>query len=348
MEVKRIGLDIAKNVFQAVGVDGSGKEVFSKRIRRAEVIDFFAEQRPCRVGIEACPSAHHWARELEKLGHTIALLPAAYVKSYVWGNKTDAKDAQAICRAMEDDRIRPIPVKTRDQQAHLSLHRAREFLVAERTKLSNKLRALLAEMGMVERQGQAGLQRLIAIACSPEDHNLPSAMSGSLRSLVATYEVLDAEVKKLHGEIRAHAKQDSTCRLLLTIPGIGPITASALAATIGDVSNFPNARRFAAWLGLTPKVDASGDKVRHGSISKRGDEYVRQLLVLGAQTVMRYQARHQPGTPGHDLWLARLRKRKHHNVAVVAQANKTARIVWAVLTYQQPYSATRRPRTPAI
>jgi transposase len=335
MEVKLIGLDIAKSVFQVCGVDETSEVGLTKRLRRDGLLRFFARQAPTTVAMEACATAHHWGRELTALGHEVRLLPPRYVKSYVWRNKTDAADAAAICAASRDRRIQAVPVKSVEQQAVLSLHRVRDLLVRQRTMLGNALRAMLAEFGIVAPQGPAGLTRLRALV--DDGSALPELAQEAAAALAAQWRALYERIRGLERSIERHHKSDAQSQRLATIPGIGPITATALAATVGDARQFRTGRHLAAWLGLTPKEHASGLKRRQGGISKRGDAYLRRLLVLGAQSRLR---RHKAQGAGADPWLDALRQRKPTPVVATALANKTARIAWAILTRGETY----RPR----
>jgi len=340
MEVKLIGLDIAKRVFQVHGVDEAGEALLVKRLRRDAMIPFFAALPATTVAMEACATAHYWARELMALGHEVRLLPPRYVKSYVWRNKTDAADAAAICAASRDPRIHPVPVKTADQQALLALHRVRELLVRQRTTLGNALRAHLAEFGIVAPQGQAGLGRLREAVAGSDALGIPAVAVPALEALVVQWTSLNDRVRELERAILRQHRADEASRRLATIPGIGPITATALVATIGDARNFKTGRHLAAWLGLTPREYASGLKRRQGAISKRGDAYLRRLLTLGAQSWLRH---HKTGQRGGDPWLTALQQRRPTPVAATALANKTARIAWAVMSREETY----RPRQAA-
>lgn len=340
MEVKLIGLDIAKRVFQIQGVDEAGETLLVKRLRRDAVIPFFAALPATTVAMEACATAHYWARELLALGHEVRLLPPRYVKSYVWRNKTDAADAAAICAASRDPRIHAVPVKTAEQQALLALHRVREMLVRQRTTLSNALRSHLAEFGIVAPQGQAGLGRLREAVGDGEAIGVPSIALPALQALVAQWSALNDRVRELERAILRQHRADETSQRLATVPGIGPITATALVATVGDARNFKTGRHLAAWLGLTPREHASGLKRRQGAISKRGDAYLRKLLTQGAQSWLRH---HRADQRGADPWLAALLQRRPTAVVAIALANKNARIAWAVMAREEIY----RPRRPS-
>ena len=324
MQVSMIGLDVAKQVFQVHGVDEAGGEVLRKRLRRNSVLGFFAALQPVLIGMEACATAHHWARALRALGHEVRLVPPRYVKAYVRRNKTDAADAAAICEAMRRAGLHSVPVKSAAQQAVLMLHRTRELLVGQRTMTANALRGHLAEFGIVAAQGQAGLARLIALASGPGARDLPAEAGAALALLAAQHRELNARVRELEKRILAWHKSDATSRRLATIPGVGPIGASALAASVADATVFRTGRHFAAWLGITPREWSSGMKRRQGRISKHGNAYLRRLLILGAHAVMRHGAQADP-------WIKAIRARRPAAVAAVALANKTARIAWAVM-----------------
>ncbi|WP_376100746.1 IS110 family transposase (plasmid) [Roseomonas sp. CCTCC AB2023176] len=332
MEITTIGLDIAKRVFQAHGVDAAGRAVVRRRLGRAEVLDFFRALPPCLIGIEACGTAHHWAREIRELGHEVRLIPAAYVKPYVKRGKTDAADAEAICEAVTRPTMRFVPVKTAEQQAVLMLHRTRDLLVRQRTALVNALRGHLAEFGIVAPQGMSRVADLLAVLLGEDEATLPPLARQALRGLAAELEALGKRVEEIEAAILAWHMENEASRRLAAVPGIGPITASAIVATVGDVSNFASARHFAAWIGLVPKQNSTGGKPRQGGISKAGDRYLRRLLVLGATAVIRHTR-----IKVREGWLADLIGRRPTMVAAVAQANKTARIVWALLARGESY-----------
>ena len=336
MEVKLIGLDIAKRVFQVQGVDEAGQALLVKRLRRDGVLPFFSALAPTTIAMEACATAHYWARELMALGHEVRLLPPRYVKSYVWRNKTDAVDAAAICVASGDPRIHAVPVKTADQQALLALHRVRELLVRQRTTLGNALRAHLAEFGIVAPQGQAGLGQLRKAVGDGEALGVPEVALPALEALVAQWSALNERIRQLERAILDQHRASEASRRLATIPGIGPITATALVASVGDARTFKTGRHLAAWLGLTPREHASGLKRRQGAISKRGDAYLRRLLTLGAQSWLRH---HKTGQRAGDAWLSALQLRRPTPVVATALANKTARIAWAVMSREEVYRA---------
>jgi transposase len=331
-----VGLDLAKNVFQVHALDAEGRTVIRRALRRGAVLKFFAGLSPCLVGMEACASAHHWARELSAMGHTVRLMPPHYVKPYVKRGKTDAADAEAIAEAVTRPTMRFVGIKTVEQQGVLMLHRARDLLVRQRTMLVNALRAHLAELGMVAARGPTGVAALTGkVEELTASQAWPAPMITALESLVGQLGQLGAEIDRLDGELRARYRAcERSCRLA-SIPGIGPITASAIAATVPDARVFRTGRQFAAWLGLTPRANSSGGRERQAGITKQGDGYLRRLLVVGATAVIRASRK----TGQIQRWLARLLERKRPKVAAVALANKIARIVWAILVREETYRA---------
>ena len=339
MEVSTIGLDIAKSVFQVHGVDGSGATVMRRQLRRRQLLGFFAKQPPCLVGMEACATAHHWAREIGALGHEVRLMPPHYVKPYVKRNKNDAADAEAICEAVTRPTMRFVAVKSTEQQGVLMLHRTRELMVRQRTMLVNAIRAHMAEFGIVARVGLPQVKALLAVIADEEDGRLPPLARTCLAGLAAQLMSLQREIAAAERRIHAWHRASPASRRLETIPGIGPITASALAASIADPSVFKNGRELAAWIGLVPRQSSTGGKERMGRISKQGDHYPRWLLVAGSMTVIRHAKRRGTANP----WLAELIAGKPTKVAAVALANKMARMAWALLshggTYQEPVVA---------
>jgi transposase len=335
-KVITIGLDLGKNVFQVHGVDGSGAAVVRRRLRRGEVLSFFAKLDSVTIGIEACATAHHWARALAALGHTVRLMPARYVKAYVKRQKNDASDAAAICEAVMRPTMHFVPVKTVEQQSALMLHRARDLLIRQRTMLVNALRGHLAEFGLVRARGAKSLDELLALIDSDD---VPALARRALRPLVSQLEASEAQVAALDGAIREWHQGNDASRRLATVPGIGPLTASAIAASVPDAGAFANARQFAAWLGLVPRQNTTGGKPRLGSISKQGNAYIRRLLIIGAQSVLRWARPTRP-TP----WLLALLDRRPRKVVAVALANKMARIAWALLARGERY---RNPILPA-
>jgi transposase len=328
MKISTIGLDLAKNVFAVHAIDEEGHIVVRRELRRSQVLPFFAKQEPCLVGMEASAGAHYWGRELMKLGHRVRLMPASYVKAYVKRGKTDAADAEAICEAVTRPTMRFVPVKSREQQGALTLHRARDLLVRQRTQTINVLRSLCAEFGVVAAKGKMPLAGLGALIANTDDVRLPSEARLALRPLIEQLEGLSHNIARLEREIVIRHRADETGQRLETIPGIGPITASALIATIGDPKRFASGRDLAAWIGLTPRPHSSGGKDKLGRISKMGDPYLRRLLVQGASAVI--GASRSPNSQA-PAWLRALLGRRPPKVAMIALANKMARIAWAII-----------------
>ncbi len=336
-EVSTIGLDLAKNVFQVHGVDEAGKIVVRRQLRRSQVIAFFKKLPPCLVGMEACATSHHWARELQALGHEVRIMPAHYVKAYVKRNKNDAADAAAIAEAVTRPSMRFVAVKSPEQQSLLMLHRGRSLLVRQRTMLVNAIRAHLAEFGIVARLGRAGVNTLLAVIADPDDARLPDLARICLESLTAALMTVEQEIARAERRILVWHRGSETSRRLATIPGIGPIIATALTASVTDPAVFRSGRELAAWIGLVPRQNSTGGKERLGRISKRGDAYLRWLLVTGAMAVIRQGRKTEfEKTP----WLGDLMGRKPTKVAAVALANKMARVVWVLLNTGESY---RRP-----
>lgn len=334
MQVTTIGLDLAKNVFQVHGVDDLGEVAFNRALRRSQVLVFFENLEPCLVGMEACATGHYWARELTKLGHDVKLIPPAYVKPYVKRGKSDAVDAAAICEAVTRPTMRFVEVKTPEQQAILAVHRARDLIVRQRTQTINMLRAQLAEFGIVLPQGVYHALQFARDCVNGGESNLPSDAVVVVMDLCDQLLFLHSKILRLSRHMTRIAKRERRVALLQTIPGVGPITASAIIATVGSGNQFKNGREFAAWLGLTPLNKSSGGKERLGHISKMGDQYIRRLLVLGMTSRIR-SIRLEPEK--FDPWFADILSRKPSRVAAIAMANKTARMIWAVLTRNEPY-----------
>ena len=337
MQISTIGIDLAKNVFQVHGVDKQGGAVIIRQLRRRQVIEFFGKLAPCLIGMEACATAHHWARELTKLGHEVRLIPPAYVKAYVRRQKNDAADAAAICEAVTRPNMRFVPIKTAEQQSTLAVHRTRDLLIKQRTQLINALRAHLAELGIVAEQGRDGLAKLIALLKDERTlQRLPIAMLQALRAMIAQVASLQQQVGELDRCIQAQHRANDVSRRLETIPSIGVIGATAIAATITDPKAFKSGRDLAAWIGLVPRQHSTGGKDRLGGISKQGDRYLRRLLVIGATAVVQHARRRPEKYP----WIARLLAKKPAKVVAIAVANKTARIAWAIMnnggTYRPP------------
>lgn len=345
MQINTIGLDLGKYAFQVHGVDGAGEVVTKRQLRRGQVLGFFAKLEPALVGMEACPTAHYWARAIAALGHEVRLMPPQYVKPYVKRNKNDMADAAAICEAVTRPSMRFVAIKTPEQQGALMLHRARNLLVRQRTMLVNALRGHLAEFGMAEPRGPAGVAKVVSLI-EAEDAPLPRSARAALLPLAAQLAAAEQQLNELTASLLAWHRSNEISRRLATIPGIGPITASALAASVPDPGAFASGRQFAAWLGLVPRQNSTGGKPRLGRISKQGDGYLRRLLVGGAQSVLRWlQPRGaQPGSSRSSPWLLALLGRRPRTVVAVALANKMARIAWAVMTRNEDY---RLPATAA-
>jgi transposase len=337
MKTIMIGLDLAKSVFQVHGVDGAGQVVIRRQLKRGQVEKFFAKQEPAVVGMEACGGAHHWGRKLQELGHEVRLMPAAYVKPYVKRNKTDGRDAEAICEAMQRPTMRFVAVKRPEQQAMMAVHRARALLVRQRTMLANALRAMFAEFGVVAPEGTKGLQSLIDQLPAPAV--VPEAGHEALTMLARQWQALDAGIKALEQQIVQSVRTNEAARRIMAIPGVGPITASAVVAAVPDMKQFRSGRGFAAWLGLTPRQNNSASTYRSGGISKQGQRDIRCLLILGASSHLRQEQVRKRTKQATDPWLRGLLARRPVKVAAVAQAAKTARIIWALLAKDQCYRA---------
>ena len=336
MKITTVGIDLAKTVFQVHGVDERGKPLFNRKLRRSQVLVFFSQLAPCLIGMEACAGAHHWARQLQKQGHTVKLMAPQFVKPYVKANKTDAADAEAICEAVTRPSMRFVPVKNTDQQAVLSLHRARQGFVKERTAQANQIRGLLTEYGIILPPGISHVAKRIPAIVGDVENGLP----GVFRELLARLRVhlleLDGQVQALEKQIKTWHQSNEDSQRLEKIPGFGVLTASALVASLGDARSFRNGREMAAWLGLVPRQHSSGGKPLLLGISKRGDSYLRTLMVHGARSAIRVAERKQTTT---DNWSTEMMKRRHKNVAAVARANKNARVAWALLAHGRDYNA---------
>ena len=337
MRIATIGLDLAKNLFQVHGADAQGRPVLKRKLAREKVREFFANLPPCLVGLEACAAAHYWAREVTKLGHTVRLMPPQYVRPYVKTNKHDAADAEAIREAVTRPGMRFVPVKEESQQSLLMLHRMREQLLKQRTATINALRAHLAEFGIVAAQRRTGLRALLAVIADPEDRRLPPLARELLRVLAEHLRGLEERTAELDRRLVAVARDGGACERLAAVPGIGPVIATALAATVGDARTFTSGRHLAAWLGLVPRQHSSGGKERLLGISKRGDGYLRRQLMHGARALVAV-AKGREG--GLWTWVNGLLARRPHNVAVAAVANKLARVAWALLSRGEDYHAT--------
>lgn len=332
-KISTIGLDLAKKVFEVHGVDDRGEVVVRRSLRRSQVLVWFGKLPPCLIGMEACATAHYWARELRKLGHTVKLIPPAYAKAYVRRNKNDAADAAAICEAVSRPSMRFVAIKSEQQQAAAGIHKVRELLMKQRTMTMNALRSLMAEFGIVAMEGPRHIAELEAILADPADTRIAEPLHGALLKLAETLRGLDARIAAIDKQIVAWGRNNATCRHLITIPGYGPILSSAMAAMAVDPGAFKSARHFAASLGLVPRQDGTGGKVKLGPISKRGNGYLRRLLVNGAMAVLCSKRAKQ------DPWLAKLLATKKRKLVAVALANKLARIGWAVMTRQENYRA---------
>jgi len=337
--ITQVGIDLAKVVFQVHGVDARGKEVLRKQLKRTQVMTFFAQLPACLIGMEACGSAHFWARKLTELGHTVKLIAPQFVKPYVKTNKNDAADAEAICEAVGRPNMRFVPIKNSEQQALLALHGARQGFVAARTAQANQIRGFLAEFGLVMPVGIRSLERKLPEFLEDGENGLSGASRALFARLFEHYRALDRQVDELEREIHAWHREDTASHRLQAIPGIGPITASALVASVGDAKVFHNGRQFAAWLGLVPRQFYTGGKTNLLGISKRGDVYLRTLLIHGARSVLHSLKRCPDRAEG---WLARLAARRNPNIAAVALANKNARTVWALLAHGRSYQAGYR------
>lgn len=335
MQVSTIGLDIAKNVFQVHGIDSEGRAVLGRKVRRDRLIKLFESVEPCLIGMEACATAHHWARRLTALGHQVRLMPPAYVKAYVKRNKNDAADAEAICEAVRRPTMRFVPIKSADAQSVLMLHRARHLLVRQRTAQVSAMRAHLAEYGVVAPKGIAHVRDLFTVL-ETGTPMLPDLARQTLLLIAQMIGTLSQQIRKIEIELLAWHRTSAVSQRLETIPGVGFITATALAATVGDARSFRSGRQFAAWLGLVPRQNSSGGKERLGGISKMGDRYLRHLLVVGATAIVRYTKR--KATPV-SIWANRLLEHKPARLVTVAVANKMARIAWAVMARQETYRA---------
>src|ERR1700719_61902 len=340
--ITTIGFDIAKSVFQVHGVDASGEVVIRRQLRRRYVLAFFQKLPPCLIGIEACASSHYWSRELQALGHTVRLMPPAYVKPYVKGQKNDMADAEAICEAVTRANMRFVPSKTPDQQSCLMLHRTRHLFIRQQTAVINSIRAHLAEFGIVAPVGRNGVEELLKVVADTRDERVPEIARACLGALGAQLRALKVQILQFDRRIMAWHRSNEASKRLDAIPGVGPALATALVASIGDPKAFRSGRDFSAWIGLVPKQHSSGGKDRLGSISKRGDRYLRFLFTAGALAVIRYAKIH--GTT-HRPWLTALLARRATKVAAIALANKIARMAWAMMAkgerYKEPAALAR-------
>ncbi len=341
MKITTVGIDLAKNLFQVHGVNEHGKAVLKKQLRRDQVAEFFAQLPACLIGMEACGSAHHWARKLGGFGHAVRLMAPQFVKPYVKTNKTDAADAEAICEAVARPNMRFVPVKNSEQQAVLALHRVRQSFIKARTAQANQIRGLVGEFGLIVPQGIANIGKRVPELLEDASNELPGSFRLLVDRLLSHLKELDRQVGELEARIKIWHKESELSRKLEKVPGIGPITASALVATVGDAKSFDNARQLAAWMGLVPKQNSSGGKSVLLGISKRGDAYLRTLLIHGARSAILAAQR----KAGYDKesWLGKLLQRRNHNVAAVALANKNARLVWALLARDREFRPDYAP-----
>lgn len=333
MQITTIGIDLAKNVFQVHGANEHGKPVLRKQLKRDQFVAFFSNLSPCLIGMEACGGAHHWARKLQALGHTVKLIAPQFVKPYVKSNKNDVADAEAICEAVGRPTMRFVPIKNIEQQSVLALHRARQGFVKARTAQANQIRGLLAEFGLVVPQGIAYIASRVPDLIEDATQQLTGDFRRLIDRLLDHLKVLDTQVDEIEVQIKAWHRNSEVSKRLEKVPGIGPLTATALAATVGDAKNFDNGRQMAAWLGLVPRQSSSGGKTNLLGMSKRGDAYVRTLLIHGARSVI-YRAGQRADA---QSWLFKLINRRNVNVAAVALANKTARTVWAMLAHGRDF-----------
>ena len=339
MKITTIGIDLAKNVFQIHGVDERGKVAVRKQLKRAEMTSYFANLEPCLIGMEACGSAHHWARKLEGYGHTVKLMAPQFVKPYVKTNKHDLADAEAICEAVGRPNMRFVALKNIEQQAILSVHRARQGFVKARTAQGNQIRGLLSEFGIVIPQGIGSVMKQVPEILEDGENGLPGTMRQLIVRLADNLKEMDRQAKALEAQIQLWHRENEASRKLAEIPGLGPITASAIVASVGDAKEFKNGRQLAAWLGLVPRQNSSGGKHNLLGISKRGDTYLRTLMIHGARSVIRIaEKKAEPGS-----WMRKLMDRRNKNVAAVALANKNARIVWALLAHDRTFRPDYTP-----
>lgn len=341
MKITAIGIDLAKIVFQIHGVDERGKVAVRKQLKRAEMSSYFANLKPCLIGMEACGSAHHWARKLEGYGHTVKLMAPQFVKPYVKTNKNDMADAEAICEAVSRPSMRFVAMKTVEQQAVLSVHRARQGFVKARTAQGNQIRGLLSEFGIVIPQGIRSIMKQVPEILEDGENGLPGTMRNLIERLTENLKEMDRQAKELEAQIQLWHRENEASRKLAEIPGLGPITASAIVATVGNAREFKSGRQLAAWMGLVPRQHSSGGKQSLLGISKRGDTYLRTLMIHGARAVIRLaENKAEP-----ENWLKKLMARRNKNVAAVALANKNARIVWALLANERTFRPDYTPAT---
>jgi transposase len=340
--VATIGLDLAKQVFQAHGADANGNTLFNRKLRRDELLAFFKKLPPCLVAMEACGSSTYWAREIGSLGHSVRIIPAQRVKPFVVRGKTDAADAVAITTALKQENMHFVPVKTTAQQAWAMLIRTRTFLVRQRGNAVNALRGHMAEFGLVTETSKTSISKLIATLSTASSDGIPATARFALGHILAEIEFLSERIEAINAKINSNAKEDDQVKRLTTIPGIGPLIASTITAYVPDLSSFKTGRNFAAWLGLTPKQNSSGGKTKLGRISRMGNSELRSLLYIGAMSVLVAARRYGRAT----LWLQRLLARRPFKVATVALANKMARVIWAILTKGTTFQANAWSASP--
>jgi len=346
MKLKTIGIDLAKDVFGVHGVDELGRVQVHKRVSRRHLLSLIAKLEPCQVGMEACASAHHWAREIERLGHSVRLMSPQFVRPYRKGNKNDPNDAEAICEALTRPSMRFVPVKSRAQQDTQALHRVREQLVKSRTALVNQVRGLLGECGIVAPGGIAKLRRLLAeLVAEPTAHGLSGVMSETLLEIIERLRFIDSRIQSYNLRIEQVFADDERCQRLAKIPGVGPLVATAMVSAVGNAREFKSGRELAAWLGLVPRQYSSGNRNLLLGISKRGDRYLRTLLIHGARAAL---YRIDRKSDWRSVWASRLKLRRGFNVAVVAQANKNARVIWALLSRGDSYRPVEKAVTTLI
>jgi transposase len=340
MKITTVGIDLAKNVFQMHGVDGRGKTVLCKQLKRAQVAVFFANLPPCLIGMEACASAHYWGRTLQRFGHTVRLMASQFVKPYVKTNKNDAADAEGICEAVSRPNMRFVPIKSIEQQAILSVHRVRQGFVKARTAQANQIRGLLGEFGLIIPQGISNVAKRVPELLEDASNELPVAFRQLIDHLTQHLKELDRQVKEFERQIIAWHRGSELSQKLEKIPGIGALAASALVASIADARSFDNGRQVSAWLGLVPRQSSTGGKPTLLGMSKRGDAYLRTLLIHGARSAILAAQRRTENT---NVWLANLLTRRHPNIAAVALANKNVRTVWALLAHGREFKADYVP-----
>jgi transposase len=337
MNVNTLGIDLAKNVFRVHGIDGRGTAVVRRELRRRQLLPFIAQLQPCLVGMEACGGAHYWAREMAKLGHQVRLMNPRFVRPFVKSNKNDARDAEAICEAVGRPTMRFVAIKSQTQQDMMALHRVRGLLIRERTALMNEMRGLLVECGVVVSQGVIPLRRAITTILADDGARISDLLREILSEMSERLRLFEERLKRYDLRIAAFARADERAGRLMAVGGVGPLTATALIAAVGDARQFRSGREMSAWLGLVPRQHSSGERIKLFGISKRGDRYLRTLLIHGARATLRHVERKRDP---HSRWVGRLMERRGPNIAAVALANKNARVLWALLTRAEEYRAS--------